>query len=375
MDYSGDFNVDPSVLNWQTFYPDFSPWSSWQAFANFVYYPDPDQGSYFPAGFSWSWSPDESADTWGFGKWAAPYGTWIVTGDGVWMQTQPSAPVPTEQTLTYTATDLDGAQATAKYIMKFHDPYENWARAGAAVQGPDRVLSDPEFIPNANGGITSLEYKLAPDDFDIAPLAKSGEMVIANSLPAFVEITNASSEGPAGIAVAGLLGAAGYAAGTFNDSAKSTTHVNTGEAQFVQDANDQVRITNQTGKNVSSLPDVYVLSINRFEDTQLAAMIASAPPDIQSKFWNGTINTADPTLGYPPGTFTVTVVAAQETTIQTWTADWYDAYGPMLQSDGVTHQKLTATTTNGNTAVVAINTWTFNPSAPPYSLIGDGWTS
>ncbi len=70
---------------------------------------------------TWSWSPNESEDTWNYGKWSAPFAQNFCYLDGEPQGTDGT----TSKTITYSATDnTDGTSATASIDMQVHDPYE-----------------------------------------------------------------------------------------------------------------------------------------------------------------------------------------------------------------------------------------------------------
>ncbi len=105
-----------SVVNWQMFQAEFIGSWQWQA-------------SGLSEPLSFAWTPDESEDTWKVGKWSMPFGSEYF--DGV---IDPAAPfgvhwqnvndTPKQLTLYYIATDVDGAQATAAYVLTVHSPAE-----------------------------------------------------------------------------------------------------------------------------------------------------------------------------------------------------------------------------------------------------------
>ena len=114
---------DTDVVNWQTFHPVFS--GNWSLLAS--------GDSYIPDLDSWSWSPDESSDTWDTGIWSMPHGNINYTSDPTQSSWQGSPDNPLPKTMTYTATassshinsNDDGATVTAKYILTLHDQVEN----------------------------------------------------------------------------------------------------------------------------------------------------------------------------------------------------------------------------------------------------------
>jgi hypothetical protein len=96
------------------------------------------------AGFTWS--PNESQDTWDWGTVEAPAGN-ITYQNG----TPKGSPTgPSMQTVSYTAiSNVDGAQATANYDITYHDPFEivSDTKTNAVASGP-LYGSDPNASDN-----------------------------------------------------------------------------------------------------------------------------------------------------------------------------------------------------------------------------------
>lgn len=116
----GTATVGEDFINWIDFSPSFVGDWHWQSATdsagNPILAPDilnPD---------TWSWSPNESEDTWDFGKWSMPFGN-ISYQDGQ-AQGQPTG--SQTKSITYNATDnTDGATGTAKASVTLHDEWEN----------------------------------------------------------------------------------------------------------------------------------------------------------------------------------------------------------------------------------------------------------
>ena len=116
----GTATVGEDFINWIDFSPSFVGDWHWQSATdsagNPILAPDilnPD---------TWSWSPNESEDTWAFGKWSMPFGN-ISYQDGQ-AQGQPTG--SQTKSITYNATDnTDGATGTAKASVTLHDEWEN----------------------------------------------------------------------------------------------------------------------------------------------------------------------------------------------------------------------------------------------------------
>jgi hypothetical protein len=87
---------------------------------------------------TWSWSPNESEDTWDYGKCFMPWATNFTEEDEV----PTGQDASTVYNVTYSATDnTDQASATANYVMTVHDPYEK--------NYPDHVQHVPTKIRTA----------------------------------------------------------------------------------------------------------------------------------------------------------------------------------------------------------------------------------
>lgn len=101
--------LDTGTLNWIYLSPAFI--GGWHSNAQGVFLPSP-----------WQWSPNESHDTWDQAQCSMPWAPNYTMTDNV-PNGQDS---PKTYPIKYSATDsMDGANATANYVMTVHDPLES----------------------------------------------------------------------------------------------------------------------------------------------------------------------------------------------------------------------------------------------------------
>ena len=111
--------VDVGTLNWIYFTPNYS--GNWHYKSGTTHNGDSDVVPDVVDPDTWMWSPNESEDTWDYGKCSMPWAPKFTEHD--------SSPTgqdsPTTYPVSYSATDnTDQANATASYLMRVHDPYE-----------------------------------------------------------------------------------------------------------------------------------------------------------------------------------------------------------------------------------------------------------
>ena len=128
---------DVDNINWQTFHPIYGgEWSKFTTYDNL------NQAHTFPD-ISYSWTPSESDNKWNIGLRSIVHGAMNEDLDlSAPLKWTKDASPPGGGTETYTATDnVDGASATANYILKIHEPLE--------LQGDEVVLRQPEKLSHS----------------------------------------------------------------------------------------------------------------------------------------------------------------------------------------------------------------------------------
>jgi hypothetical protein len=138
--YGGDFGqvITQNIINWQYFTANVV--GSWLQYLDGTTYP--------LLSFTWTWTPNESQDTWNNGIWSMPDGQLAVdiTPTGT---TYTGSDSPQSQTITYTATSTtDGTQATATYYLTMHDPYETVTSQTANTYGTWTNFPGMPQVPN-----------------------------------------------------------------------------------------------------------------------------------------------------------------------------------------------------------------------------------
>ena len=139
------FGNDEDIINWQTFFPVFG--GAWHTKLG------PNQNLTWPD-VSYVWNPPESQNDWATGLWSMHHGAMNkdleLPTPLKWTKDASPATVGAE---TYTATDnVDGASATANYILKIHEPLE--------LQGDQVLIRQPEnyrTAPGAEWGVSSAD--------------------------------------------------------------------------------------------------------------------------------------------------------------------------------------------------------------------------
>ncbi len=124
-----------------------TPVANWQQFNSAVIGFNPSTPSH------WSWAPSggnqSTPQTWNNSAQYMPTGSRFLSANGQWLGT-PSG-VGT-RTVTYSATDADGATATAKYVLRVHDEVEAGAPVVTHVEARCPVWgSDPNGSQSGNG--------------------------------------------------------------------------------------------------------------------------------------------------------------------------------------------------------------------------------
>ncbi|MGI4789981.1 MAG: hypothetical protein ACRYFS_14165, partial [Janthinobacterium lividum] len=130
--------IDTGEPNWVYFTPTFVGGWHWKAGTtqngDSITVPD------VVAPDTWIWSPNESEDTWDYGKCSMPWAAKYTQLDG----NASGQDTPTSYNVSYTATDnTDQANAVASYMMTVHDPLEK--------NYPDhtqRIINNIRPVPN-----------------------------------------------------------------------------------------------------------------------------------------------------------------------------------------------------------------------------------
>ena len=333
-------------INWQTFHAVFT--GGWRFLSNYVYPPDDSEG-YAPDNFAWTWTPNESQDTYRTGYWAVIDGAYELF-EGQW-QGSPSG--VQQRNIVYTATDSDGATATATYILSVHDPYEwrvNMAiNNGAAYEvSPSLIGSSDSTDPAEAGSTISVYYPPVAGSYNVGETWKAGGAVLTTAAAATPFAAEAL--GPWAIPVTSLLAGSGYVAGTYApDADKHHTDAPSSKGDFTNDLSDQANI------NQGNTAGVVYPTQPRFTDTGLAQMIHDT--NTADSWYRGLpIGTDASGNPYPAGAWKFTAVAVLHQNRQDYIADTYDAAGKTAPVPG--HIMIP-------TNVEPIRTWTYYPSAAP----------
>ena len=328
-------------VNWQTFHPAFT--GMWFFLSMYVYPPDDTEG-YEPDNFAWTWTPNESQDTYRTGHWAVIDGGYELF-DGQW-EGSPSG--VQQRQIVYTATDSDGATATATYILKMHDPYE-WSPNGPAYEvAPTLIGSSDSADPTEAGSTISVYYPPVAGSYNVGETWKAGGAILttAGAAAPFA----AEALGPWTIPVTSLLAGSGYVAGTYApDADKHHTDAPSNVGDFINDLSDQANI------NQGNTAGIVYPSQPRFTDTGLAQMIHDT--NTADSWYRGLpIGTDSSGNPYPAGAWKFTAVAVLHQNRQDYIADTYDAAGKTGPVPG--HVMIP-------TNVEPIRTWTYYPAAAP----------
>ena len=133
---------DALLWNWIDFHPNYT--GNWHYKQGITHNGDSVIVPNVVAPDTWSWSPNESEDTWDYGKCSMPWATNYSETDTTGPTGQDA---PQEYDVQYSATDnTDGANAIAKYIMTVHDPYEhNYPDHTAYVLNHFRPVPGPAY--------------------------------------------------------------------------------------------------------------------------------------------------------------------------------------------------------------------------------------
>lgn len=252
-----------------------------------------------------------------------------------------------QRTLTYTATDSDGATATDNYIVSIHDPYEWYLNGPAYEIAPEAIGSS---ISSQAGSTIEVLYPPVPGSYDIGSgsAEKAGGAVLT-TLSAVIPFA-AEALGPWTLPVTGLLSLSGYTAGTYADDApKQKVDFSSLPSDFTQDLADQINITqgNTSGILLPGQP--------RFADPALAQTIQAS--NNITGWYDGTPGTDASGNPYPDGTWTVTAVAIEHMNCQMYTGYTYDASGNTGTLPGHTDYP-------SRIDPHGIRTWTYNPIIP-----------
>lgn len=190
---NGDLPQDSPEWNWIYFTPHFVGGWHWKAGTNHnqdsitvpnVVNPD-----------TWSWSPNESEDTWDYGKCSMSWATNYSETNGI--PTGQDAPtVYNGSGVVYAATDnTDGASITAKYIMTVHDPIEKNYPDHATYRNKENFKKYPDAQWVSSGSDPGKTYDLDVHtdtsqsiDITITPGGKI-EKLIASALGVTVDVS------------------------------------------------------------------------------------------------------------------------------------------------------------------------------------------